>query len=481
MARRRLERRAWGGGRIAAADAAEPVDARDAGSDGTPPTRSLPMHLNSIALIAGKMATMGVGFLAWLVAARLFAPADVGLAAGAVSAMMLCVQLALFGVGAAIISLYPEHQRRPAALLDTAVTVVALAALAVAAGFLVLATGAFRELGVIGGTPAYTAAFLAMCVFGALGVLLDQISTALRRGDQALTRGALSGVVTLGALIAAPVLAGQTGVLAILAAWVAGNFAPVALGAGQLRRTLSGYWYRPAIRSDLALRLVGVGLPNWALTLAERAPGSILPIVVTEILSPAANATWYAAWMMAWVVYIIPIQVGLSLFAEAAHRPNELGRAVRLGLGLSLAIGVVGAIGAAFVGPIMLSILGPTYVDGGTTTLRILLVAVVPFAFIQAYYSACRSRQRLTEAIFTGIVSGLAGVAAAAAAALAYGLPGMATAWLATQCLAGLWALWRLRALSKQRWGQAAESRAGGFEQRPSVEVGRRPVATGGA
>src|SRR5581483_10378449 len=80
--------------------------------------RSLPMHLNSIALIAGKMATMGVGFLAWLVAARLFAPADVGLAAGAVSAMMLCVQLALFGAGAAIISLYPQHQQRPAALLD---------------------------------------------------------------------------------------------------------------------------------------------------------------------------------------------------------------------------------------------------------------------------------------------------------------------------------------------------------------------------
>ncbi|HEU0114226.1 MAG TPA: oligosaccharide flippase family protein, partial [Thermomicrobiales bacterium] len=373
MDRRRLGRIAWAGGSVAAAGADDGAAIGDLGDVGTmapPSARSLPMHVNSIALIAGKMATMGVGFLAWLVAARLFAPADVGLAAGAVSAMMLCVQLALFGAGAAIISLYPEHQRRPAALLDTALSFVAIASLAVAVGFLLLATGAFRELGVIGTTPAYTAAFLAMCVFGALGVLLDQISTALRRGDQALTRGALSGVVTLGALVAAPLLAGQTGAMAILAAWVAGNFAPVALGAAQLRRVLAGYRFRPAMRSDLTLRLIRVGLPNWALTLAERAPGSILPIVVTELLSPAANATWYAVWMMAWVVYIIPIQVGLSLFAEASHRPRALGRALRLGLALSLAIGVAGAVGAAIVGPVMLSFLGPTYSEGGTLTLR---------------------------------------------------------------------------------------------------------------
>ncbi|HET7095620.1 MAG TPA: oligosaccharide flippase family protein, partial [Thermomicrobiales bacterium] len=196
MGGRRLGRFAWAGGRIGTAGAGDggAIDGQDGADDGAAGTaRSLPMHVNSIALIAGKMATMGVGFLAWLVAARLFAPADVGLAAGAVSAMMLCVQIALFGAGAAIITLYPEHQRRPAALIDTAVSIVAVASLAVAVGFLLLATGAFRELGVIGGSPAYTAAFLAMCVFGALGVLLDQISTALRRGDQALARGALSG------------------------------------------------------------------------------------------------------------------------------------------------------------------------------------------------------------------------------------------------------------------------------------------------
>src|SRR5215207_7628726 len=175
--------------------------------------RSLPMHLNSIALILGKMATLGVGFLVWLLAARLLPPADVGLASGAVSAMMLCVQIALFGAGAAVITLFPRHQDRPANLLDTAIGVAAVA-------FLGLASGLFRELRILAAIPGYAIAFIAMCGLGTLGVLFDQIGTALRRGDQVLVRGVVFGVVTLGIIIALPLGVGVTDASAILAAWV---------------------------------------------------------------------------------------------------------------------------------------------------------------------------------------------------------------------------------------------------------------------
>ncbi|CAA9546691.1 MAG: hypothetical protein AVDCRST_MAG19-317 [uncultured Thermomicrobiales bacterium] len=411
-------------------------------------SRSLPMHLNSIALILGKMATLGVGFLVWLIAARLLPPAEVGLASGAVSAMMLCVQLALFGAGAAVITLFPRYQDRPAGLLDTAIGVVGVASLVAAVAFLVLASGLFHELRVVAALPGYAIAFVAMCALGTLGVLFDQIGTALRRGDQVLVRGAVFGVVTLGIVVGLPLGGGVTDAGAILAAWVGGGLTSVALGYVQLRRSLPAYRYRPRLHRRLAAQLIGVGLPNWALTVTERAPGSILPIMVTELLSPETNAIWYAVWMMAWVVYVIPVQVGLSLFAEAAHRPDDLGLAVRRGLGLSLAVGAMGAVGAAIVGPFMLSFLGPGYAEGGTTPLRILAVAVFPFAFVQAYFSACRSRQQLAEAIITGTCSGLVGVGAAAAAGLAYGLRGMAVAWLLTQVVTGAWALLRLRSMS---------------------------------
>ena len=43
-----------------------------------------------------------------------------------------------------------------------------------------------------------------MCVFGTLGVLFDQTSTVLRRGDHMLIRNAIFGVATLAVLVSLP-------------------------------------------------------------------------------------------------------------------------------------------------------------------------------------------------------------------------------------------------------------------------------------
>jgi hypothetical protein len=81
----------------------------------------------------------------------------------------------------------------------------------------------------------------------------------------------------------------------------------------QLWRSLSGYIFRPSLEKGIAAELIKSGLPNYLLTLSERAPNWVLPILVTELLSPADNARWYAVWMMAWVVFQIPISIGQNL------------------------------------------------------------------------------------------------------------------------------------------------------------------------
>jgi O-antigen/teichoic acid export membrane protein len=410
--------------------------------------RALAMQANSLALIATKVATLGLGFLFWLVAARLFPPAEVGLAGGVVAAVMLCVQFALLGVGSAVIALFPAHQERPARLLDTALTSSLVAGAVVGLAFTGLAAAAFAELRVVGARPAYLVLFVAMSALGTAGVVLDQISTTLRRGDQALTRGLLNGVLSLvavGALAAVP----GAGSMALFACWVAGVAAAFALGAIQLRRALARYAFRPRIVPSLVRRLVAVGLPNHALTLADRAPGLLLPVLVTELLSPAANAYWYAVWMMAWVVFVIPVQVGMTLFAEAAHRPEAIDGLVRHAVRWSLMLGVAAAAALAAVGALVLSLLGARYAAAGAGPLRVLVWGIVPMAFVQAYYARCRAASRLAEAIAAAVVAGVLMVAAATAAGVASGLTAMAGAWVVVQALAGVWAAVRLRTLAR--------------------------------
>jgi O-antigen/teichoic acid export membrane protein len=204
------------------------------------------------------------------------------------------------------------------------------------------------------------------------------------------------------------------------------------------------YRVRARVVRHHARELVRLGIANHVLTLAERAPGLVLPIVVIELVSPAANAAWYAAWAMATVVYWVPMQFGMTLFAELADEPASMGELVRRGLRHSLAIAAAGALVVAVGASQLLSLLGEGYAEAGAQPLRLLLVAFLPMAFVQAYFAVCRATGRLREGIFAGWALALGAIGVAIVAAAGGNLEHVALAWVAAQLAAGIWAAWRL-------------------------------------
>ncbi|HWH35045.1 MAG TPA: hypothetical protein VNT56_06945 [Acidimicrobiales bacterium] len=409
------------------------------------PLRSLSMAGSSFGLIAGKFAAMALGFLFWLVAARHFDAASVGLAAAAVSAMMLCVQFAHLGAGSAFVSEFPTHRARPARLLDTTFSLGAAAAIAAAGIFLAVAATSLADLGPVLATPAFATLFVAVTVLGTLGVLLDQVSMALRRGDHVAVRNTLGGTATLVSLVVLVLVADDAGPLALFALWLAGTGVIVVAGMSQVRRSARPYRYRLRLHRPSADRLVGIGLPNYALTLSDRAPGLVLPLVVTELLSAGANAYWYTAWMMAWAAYVVPVSVGTALFAEVCQARHDLAAATRRALRSSLRLGIAAAVILGLGAEVVLAPLGPDYAAAGAGPLRLLLLAIVPLAFVQTWFAVCRACHRLGEAVGTAMLGGTVVVAATAVAGAGGGLEAMAATWSATQLLLGLWCWARLR------------------------------------
>ena len=447
--------------------------------------KGLSLVPNSLALIAAKVAAMGLGFAFWLAAARLFEARAVGLAAAAVSAMMLATQLAQMGLGSAVISRLPLHRERPAPLLDAAFALTIVAGIAAAAVLLIVAAGVSDQLRSVASDPLYAVLFAGASVFGTLGILLDQTNTALRRGDQALVRNVVFGAVTVVGLLPLAAMAGRGDARAIFAPWLLAGLAGAVIGVVQLRRH-AGYVPRAELDRGHARELLRVGLPNQMLTLAERTPGLVLPILVTELVSPEANAAWYVAWMMAWVVYIVPIQVGMTLFAELADASEPalatIRRAVRTALAIS-ALGVVIVLVAA--GPV-LSLLGHGYSATGAMPLRILVLAVFPLIATSAYFATCRASGRFREVLVVGWIICLASVGAGAAAAAGGHLAAVATAWLVVQCVAGVGSALRLRTLLGVRPARVAVEPIPAPERpwrwrRPMgdvpTDVGRLPLA----
>ena len=409
---------------------------------------------NHLALIVGRFSSSGLGFVAWMLVARLYPTAEVGIASGVISAMMLCVQVALLGVGAAVISLFPQHQLRPGRLLNTALNLVMGTSLVAGLLFVALASTFFRELSVVTSHLPYLLLFLGVTLFGAVNVLQDHVSIAVSQGGQVLVRNVLHGGIIIVAVGAVPFLTGADSSSAIVFSWTLGGLAACALGIVQLSRSLPEYRYQLAAKQELGVELIRVGLPNYLLSLTERAPNWIIPIAIAELLSPVDNAHWYAAWMMAWVVFIVPMSIGQNLFAEISKNPSAYRTPVRRALKASLVLGVAACVGAIALAPLFLTLLGESYAFAGATPLRILALAVFPVAMVQAFYAVCRGTHRLGEATLIGLMSGVAGVTGAIAAGLAYGLIGVAVAWLAVQMVTAAWAAFRL--FSPSQWHKRA-------------------------
>ena len=394
------------------------------------------MLRNSLALSAGTVVRLSIGFLTWLAAARLYPASEVGIAAGAISAMLLCIQAGTLGVDLALIALFPEYRTRPALLLDTALTLAALMACIAALAFLGLSAVGLRALDVLSASAPYAALFVGLTVLPAAWWLLDQASVALRRSEKVLVRAVLAGCVTLGGVALLGAL-GWTSAAAILAAWLVAAAVVCVAGVVQLRRT-TGHRFRPRLERRIGRRLLSVGLPNFALTTADVAPVLILPILASEVLSPIDGAYWYAVWMMSLAAYTVPASFGLNFFAEASHAPSDLARHAYQTIRSGLLFAVAAGLAVILAGPLALSILGPDYAENGTDPLRLAALAATPIVIVKVYLYTCRATARMREGTCVAAVSGVAAIVAGTVAADSWGLTGIAAAWLLVQVLTAL-------------------------------------------
>jgi O-antigen/teichoic acid export membrane protein len=400
----------------------------------------------SVAFSAGTFIRLSLGFFTWLAAARLYPPSQVGAAAAAISAMILCNQAGILGVDIALIALFPAHRRRPTALLNTAITLATIAAAVSSLAVVGLAAAGFRALHLLVATPAAAGLFVGLTVLATAWWVMDQAAVSMRRSEHVLLRAMVGGAVTL-AGVAGLGAAGFDTATAILVAWVAAALSACLIGIAQISGAIGGYRFRPRLAAHLWWRLATVGLPNFAVSAADNAPALMLPIVAAQVISTRAAAYWYAVWMMAFAAYTVSLSFGLHLFAEVSDQPSELVRLSRQQLRSGISFAAAATVGLIAFGPFILSILGPAYASHGSTALRVAALAAVPMVVMKSYLFTCRATRRIAEGATAAAITGAVAVGLAAVGASALGLSGIALGWLAVQTLAALWATLRLRAL----------------------------------
>jgi O-antigen/teichoic acid export membrane protein len=397
-------------------------------------------HKDLLGSASSLVATTGVasvlGFAYWTLAARLFSQTAVGYGSAAVSAMTLLGTIGMLGLGTVLIAELPRRRVRRAGLVSAALLASCIGSLVLGLGFAILAPVFSQRFGHVSGTLWEGVVFAAGVALTGMTLVFDQMTIGLLRGRLQLSRNIILGAAKLLALPAvALILHDQFGV-GITASWVAGLAVSVALIAAWLR--LTGTPVLPRPDWGVLRKLGKTAVAHSWLNLAISIPRSLIPVLVTVIVSPAANGAFYAAWTLSGFLYIVPTHLSTVLFAVAAANPSAVARKLRFTLRLSLLIGLPGmavlGLGAHFA----LSLFGPGYARAATVTLWLLVIGYLPTVPKMHFIAVCRAAGRITRAAVVLTSAAVMEVTAAAIGGASGGLRGLSLALLAVFLVEGL-------------------------------------------
>lgn len=380
------------------------------------------------SLVASTAVTSGLGFAFWAVAARFFPQQDVGYGSAATSAMALLGTFGMFGLGTVLIAELPRRSPR-AGLMSAALLTSGIGSLIIGLGFALIAPHFSRNFAGIGGTPYRVVLFSVGVALTGVGLVFDQGTIGLLRGGLQLSRNMAFTTAKLLALpVAAFLLRHEFGV-GIDLAWIVGIAASFLVVAVILR--IGGDPILPRPDWDVLRGLGKTAMAHNWLNIAISVPWSVIPVLVTVVVSPTANAAFYAAWTLSGFLYVIPTHLSTVLFAVAAGDVKATARKLRFTLKLSVLIGVPGMIVLGLGAHLALSLFGPGYARLATVPLWLLVLGYLPAIPRMHYIAVCRAKNQITKAAVVLTSFSAAEIAAAAAGGALHGLDGLSVALLA--------------------------------------------------
>jgi O-antigen/teichoic acid export membrane protein len=390
---------------------------------------------NASSLLATTGVTSGLGFVFWAVAARLFSQQAVGYSSAAVSAMTLLGTIGMFGLGTVLIGELPRR-RYGAGLVSAALLTSGAGSLLLGLGFAIVAPFLSPRFENVVGTPIEAGLFIVGVTATGVTLVFDQATIGLMRGGLQLSRNVVFAVAKL---LALPVLAivmrneFGDGITLCWAAGIAVSLIPVAIWS-RIRGT--HIIFRPEWGVLRGLGRTAMA-HNW-LNLAITTPVPLIPVLVTVTVSPSANAAFYAAWMLANFLYIVPSHLSTVLFAVAASDPQAVARKLRFTLRLSFLVGLPGmavlGLGAHFI----LSMFGAGYARAAALPLCLLVIGYLPSIPRAQYIAVCRAADKIPRAAAVMTATAALKVAAVVLGGMAGGLIGLSVALLAASLIEGM-------------------------------------------
>ena len=155
-----------------------------------------------------------------------------------------------------------------------------------------------------------------------------------------------------------------------------------------------------------------------------------MPLVVSVCVGPAANAAFYAGWMILFVGSLVPASLTTGPFTVGAVDPAAQGQRLRFSFVLSLGFSVVIAVALALFPDDILGLFNPAYPALAGSAVRLFGLGLLGGTVKQHYMLLMRMRRRMMIAALWLGVGACLELCLAATGGVAGGVNCLTIGWL---------------------------------------------------
>jgi O-antigen/teichoic acid export membrane protein len=352
---------------------------------------------NAGSLAATTGMTSLFGFVFTIVAARMFTPDEVGWGNATINAMQLFGTIGMFGLGTMLIGELPKRQGDRGGLFAASLATSGIGSVILGLVFAVVVGMYFtKSLPGVGGSLGELLLFVVGTGLTGATMVFDEGTIGMLRGGVQLWRNMALSAIKLVALPVTAVLLHTKFGVGLSLSYVIGVVGSLIPASIMLVRGGSRLYHRPDWQAMRRLLPVAIN-HNW-LNLAMATPGRIIPIVVTVVVGGKAGGVFYVVWMIASLLFMVPMHLGTVLFALASASPQLVAEKLRFVLRVSLMIGLPVMAALAIGAHFMLSIYKPVYAQLGTVPLWLLIIGYIPQMPRAQFIAVSRATNRVGQA-----------------------------------------------------------------------------------
>lgn len=385
--------------------------------------RQEPLYMNSLFMMASTAIIAASGFIFWLLCAHLYTETQVGLATAIISVVTFIMNFSILGLNYSIIRFLPQAKDKNQ--LVSASTLAISAASALCAGlFLFFLPFISPKLAFIREDTWIMSAFVLFTICVTLDFATESVFLSLRSGKYIFLKNVLVSVLKL----FLPLLFVSFGAVGIFFAWSLALSSALLVSIWVLvkkfRLRFTASW-----KTINLPHLISFSFANYLVGLLGIAPALILPLLITNTISPEMTAHFYIAFMIANLLYTIPYATTQSLFAEGSHDETNFLLSVRKAMKLIGVLLLPAILVFVLFGNLILLVFGKSYSEQGVHFLQLLTLAGLPVAINYIGLTYVNVRRKLKALLVINIL-GTSCIIFFSYLWIGYALTGIGMAWI---------------------------------------------------